>query len=82
MRKLIPATLLLFLTAVFFTTSNVKAQDKSLSLFAKLDLNRDELLSKEEAKRFSELLAMFDKLDTDNDGSLSLSEFDAHIHTN
>lgn len=79
MRKLIPATLLLFLPAMFFTASNAKAQDESLSLFAQLDTNKDGLLSKEEAKRVYRLLAIFDALDTDGDGSLSLSEFEAQL---
>jgi Ca2+-binding EF-hand superfamily protein len=82
MRKLIPATLLLFLPAMFFTASNARAQENSLSLFAQLDTNKDGLLSKDEAKRFNTLLAMFDALDTDEDGFLSLSEFEAQINNN
>lgn len=51
-----------------------KVEDKS-KLFVSLDADENGSISRTEAEKNAALSALFDKLDTNQDGELSLSEF-------
>ncbi|MDP2880894.1 MAG: EF-hand domain-containing protein [Azonexus sp.] len=51
------------------------AKDEPMPLFKELDTNRDNFVTKDEAKRSAEVLARFKELDTDRDGKISGAEF-------
>lgn len=58
------------------TVTWAEAQAKSTEMFAKLDVNKDGLLSP--ADRDAKIGEMFDKIDTNHDGAISKDEFIAH----
>jgi Rieske Fe-S protein len=53
------------------------AKDKAAmeAVFTRVDVNGDGKLSREEAERLPVIASMFDKLDADHDGQLTLAEF-------
>jgi sporulation protein YlmC with PRC-barrel domain len=55
--------------------------DGSSALFARLDSNRDGVVSRSEAQSNNRVHKMWGALDRDNDGRLSRSEFDEHYST-
>lgn len=74
MRKLMLLVVVLFIPAVI-----LHATGKTLPLFDQLDVDRNGLLSKEEAKKVRALAEVFDELDKNGDHYLSISEFEAQF---
>lgn len=58
------------------TVTWAEAQAKSAEMFAKLDINKDGVLSP--ADRDAKMGEMFDKIDANHDGAISKDEFIAH----
>lgn len=51
------------------------AADEPMPLFKELDANRDNFVTKDEAKRSAEVMARYKELDADHDGKVSSAEF-------
>jgi hypothetical protein len=56
-------------------SSAAAGREEAGPLFKALDSNKDDYVSRDEAKRSAELTARFSELDTDRDGRLAASEF-------
>jgi len=68
---------LALLASTLAPAAEPSAKDKAAmeAVFTRVDVNGDGKLSREEAERLPVIAAMFDKLDTDHDGQLTLAEF-------
>ena len=56
-------------------SSTATGREEAAPLFKELDSNKDEYVSRDEAKRSAEITARFSELDSDRDGRLAASEF-------
>lgn len=65
---------LLALTGIFAIAAAMPALANDMTYFNKMDKNGDKIVSKDEYMAFGE--AKFDMKDTNNDGRLSMSEFE------
>lgn len=64
----------------YFLVVYVEDEEKITEAFRRLDRDHDGFITREDASTWPELLSSFDRFDTDRDGRLSWTDFDAFEH--